>query len=1102
VLSDLDWLRAFAISLVGEQRAEDLIQETAARALERPPRHQRNLQAWMKRIARNLAMSESRKDKIRRDRVREKTPESFSDGYSTEPLPDRSIEAAEATADLLEVIGQLPAQQRVIVLRRFQHEVSITQISEDLGISERAVQKTIERARVNCQKVLRSRHGNGWAVPCLLVIQQPDTLAPIAPTLGTTSAPSGLLSSTAKIGLGVAAGLALALPLLLPPTEVEATALPLGAIGAQAVGGNASGLYSDFQPDQTVRVGGAPTHSETSDARASYTVLVRDAAGASLEGVPLITSEIGALGSSLTLRPGGYFDAEGNPRRDPTQVVTDSSGRAQLSLLINHETQLLAAHPGFAVKRKTLIPTAGDRNEVQLELTPAAQMLGKVVDRNGIPVAGIVVAAHRSDRGHHGRQKPEFRAVSNSEGEFHMVALVPGAYSFRLCGESTATIWSGATELKVGMNSTQLEIRPGNDVFGEVLGPDGEPLGGARVWLVRQEEISGDDRDPIVPFDVQEVKIDSKTGRFVAHNALLDGKDSLLVRAHGYQSDRHTLGNPWEFQSITLKKSSFSLKTRVLLAGSPIDNAIVNLSWNHGSGRNPTSRNRRTEDGVAQFELDSIGPDTHFDLTVIHAQGSVFLSSQVLHAVSKELRVDLKSGTPVTVRVVDAAGQPVPNFPVSATAHLADPGAMVPLTVQFVSDANGECTWRLPDSTLKFSPQLPDLEQRHLLPASIAVTGGTPIQREIVLHERLIRTFQVTDQNGAPIANRSIRFRAPNGSILEGGRTGSDGKLSAKQLIPGSYTPLLSPIYALSTTESAAAGDPIELHAGGPEQLELRFPELHSLKLRVELPAGQIAAKNFALVPHAPELGKFAVLAYAPPNFELDENGRADLQLLLPSDYWLMLPMQANRPAVITSLRLPLPNDEFVWQVSGTRLEGRIRLADSSSLAGKQVRLFPIVETQHGIAIDPAAAALPSIQVSLDRDGHFAFPFVPSGNWELVAMELGEGQMLRHRVTVDSHGSKERQLGELGPTPTGTLRIELSPRLQSRLSRRLASARIGVFALLNLDTQTWFDLQPDENGQVERNDLPVGLYQLHLFGEPAEEIQSVAAGEITALLVD
>ncbi len=1100
VLSDLDWLRAFAISLVGEQRAEDLIQETATRALEKPPRHQRNLHAWMKRIARNLAMSESRKNRIRRERVNERTPESFSDGYSTEPLPDRSIESAEATADLLEVIGQLPTQQRVIVLRRFQHEVSITEIAKELGISERAVQKTIERARVNCKKVLRSRHGNAWTVPCLLVIQQPDTLAPIAPTL---SASSALMSSTVKVGLGLATGLALALPVLLPSTELESAThrSPVGAIAAQAAGSSSSGLLTGFQPDQVVRIGAAPSSADDAAPRTRLTVRVVDEAGFPIEGAPILMSEVGALGSSLTLRPTAYFDSEGKPFPGTAQVFTDAPGLAEVDLPVNRETQLLAAHPDYVVHRESLIPVAGEPGKLQFRLAPAAQVIGRVVDRSGLPIAGIVVGAHKSERGISGQRKPEFRAETNAQGEFRMVALSPGKFRFRLSGGATATHWSESTQLVVGENSPQLEIRPGDSVYGEVLGSDGKPVVDARVTLVRSEESPPGGQDDIPPQDVQVVQVDPATGRFEVQNALGDGRELLLVRAHGYQTRRHSLRNPGEFQSIALQESSLSLRVRVFHAGSPVDDAIVSLSWNHGNGWGASSKKAWTSKGVAPFELSSVAPGTRFDLTVIHERGSAFLSSQVLHETNAELRVDLQAGTPVTVRVVDTNGQPVPYFEIDAIAELFDRGAMDRLSIRFSTDAHGVSTWRLPDSTLSLSPQIPGIEQRYFIPEPMVVRDGVPMHQEIVLHPRVARTFKVLDAQNNPIVNRTIRFRAPDGSILYAGRTRNEGMLVAQDLIPGSYTPLLSPVSTPFDTKRAAIGEPIELDANGTELVNLRFPELHALNLRLELPAGHAMPKSFALVPRSPMVQEFALLAYAQAAFELDENGQADLSQLVAGEYWLMLPQQADRPAVRTSLRLPVPQDEFVWKVHGTRLLGQVPFDEPASLEGKSIQLSPVVRTTDGMAMDSQAASLPSIQAHFDRDGHFEFPFVPSGEWEIIASDLGEGATLRQRVLIGLNQGQEMQLGLLSPTPTGGLSIELSERLRSRLSNELTMPQPGTLAVLNLNSQTWFHLAPDEAGQAHREDLPAGEYQLHVFGQPKDEVQSVVAGKTTVMTV-
>jgi RNA polymerase sigma factor (sigma-70 family) len=64
LLRQTDWLRALAATLVGDAgHADDVVQETWVRALERPPRRasdERSLRAWLAKVARNLARSRAR----------------------------------------------------------------------------------------------------------------------------------------------------------------------------------------------------------------------------------------------------------------------------------------------------------------------------------------------------------------------------------------------------------------------------------------------------------------------------------------------------------------------------------------------------------------------------------------------------------------------------------------------------------------------------------------------------------------------------------------------------------------------------------------------------------------------------------------------------------------------------------------------------------------------------------------------------------------------------------------------------------------------------------------------------------------------------------
>lgn len=66
ILEARDFLRRLARSLVlDEHRAEDLVQETCARALERPPREASALRGWMARVLQRLAIDQRTRELAR-----------------------------------------------------------------------------------------------------------------------------------------------------------------------------------------------------------------------------------------------------------------------------------------------------------------------------------------------------------------------------------------------------------------------------------------------------------------------------------------------------------------------------------------------------------------------------------------------------------------------------------------------------------------------------------------------------------------------------------------------------------------------------------------------------------------------------------------------------------------------------------------------------------------------------------------------------------------------------------------------------------------------------------------------------------------------------
>jgi len=134
--------------------ADDLVQETFLRAIERPPaRVDEPLRPWLVRVALNLG-----KDALRRRKRRAYTGSWLPSPIETEEPPSWEISGEDGTEgryDLLEsasfafllALEALTPQQRAVILLRDVFEYSVEETASALGISVPNVKTTHHRAR-------------------------------------------------------------------------------------------------------------------------------------------------------------------------------------------------------------------------------------------------------------------------------------------------------------------------------------------------------------------------------------------------------------------------------------------------------------------------------------------------------------------------------------------------------------------------------------------------------------------------------------------------------------------------------------------------------------------------------------------------------------------------------------------------------------------------------------------------------------------------------------------------------------------------------------------------------------------------------------------
>lgn len=178
--------------------------------------------------------------------------------------------------------------------------------------------------------------------------------------------------------------------------------------------------------------------------------------------------------ASGTRVPGAVVQSVQDPR---VRTRTDDDGRFELLLPERHA---LAAFADGLAWRSVVPPTAG---EVEVRLTAAPRVTGRVVDADGRPVQAARILAVTA--GVEGRLEVVTGPLTDAEGRFECTWLPPAPR-----GASVATHWfarrrglgrSAARPLGEGGDAGELRLSGLRDVSGTVRGFDGAALGGAEV---------------------------------------------------------------------------------------------------------------------------------------------------------------------------------------------------------------------------------------------------------------------------------------------------------------------------------------------------------------------------------------------------------------------------------------------------------------------------------------------------------------------------------------------------------------------------------------------------------------------------------------------
>jgi RNA polymerase sigma-70 factor (ECF subfamily) len=216
-------LRALARRLVHDDHsAEDLVQETWVRAVERGPSGAATPWQWLARVLRNLAFEDHRLRATRMERERSVARSETGGGDEAQRFGMHR--------ELVSAIESLEEPYRRAILLRYFDGLAPRQIAARLGIPVKTVKTRLNRGIALLREALDRKHGSreGWLAAMLpLARMRPASPRSLAPTAAAGAAK--LAAAAAVVG----AGLYLAWPGKgADPVTVPAPALPMLAAAA------------------------------------------------------------------------------------------------------------------------------------------------------------------------------------------------------------------------------------------------------------------------------------------------------------------------------------------------------------------------------------------------------------------------------------------------------------------------------------------------------------------------------------------------------------------------------------------------------------------------------------------------------------------------------------------------------------------------------------------------------------------------------------------------------------------------------------------------------------------------------------------------------
>jgi RNA polymerase sigma-70 factor (ECF subfamily) len=480
LLAHTEWLTRVARALTtSAEDAEEVVQQTWLKALERPPEHGGNLRGWLATLARNLVRSRRRSSVREAVRVRSLPRPEPARG------PEESVARAELQQMLLDAVLALAEPYRSTLVLRFLDDLSADEIAkkggEPLETVRTRVKRGLEQVRARvAQKLEADRE------------QLPALLAPLL------AAGALAVTSTAKVGLLIGAAAAvLATILVLTHARTEGGARGDGssarslapAVAAASSETTAPPAVATRDAELATPEGNLPATIEpTADsAKFDVTGIVLDLHGAPVAGasVMLFDRKSGYGSDDIGLMAALHHDmfATTIAAGLAYEITSDDNGEFRFKDVDGFRRWRVAATDlteGTSELKEAALADGVTPAPIELELRGGIGVRGRVVDEAGKPTASAqVMLSYRTSEASMTMTCPPDR-----DGRFN----IPPMPVEQL--ELTAEVWGPGTRRSsptlvvraadgLGVREVTLQLPaapPPSWLRGRLVDHDGEPL--------------------------------------------------------------------------------------------------------------------------------------------------------------------------------------------------------------------------------------------------------------------------------------------------------------------------------------------------------------------------------------------------------------------------------------------------------------------------------------------------------------------------------------------------------------------------------------------------------------------------------------------------